>query len=42
MLWGAILAATIIVSILILPLFLVAFPVLTFAGHALYRELFPG
>jgi uncharacterized membrane protein len=42
LLWAVILSATIIVSILILPLFLVTFPVLTFAGHALYRELFPG
>lgn len=40
-LWAILLAATTIGSILILPLFLVTFPVLAFASHALYRELFP-
>jgi uncharacterized membrane protein len=37
-----ILAVTIIASILIFPLFLLTFPVLAFASHTLYRELFPG
>lgn len=41
LLWAVILAVTIIGSILIFPLFLLAFPVLAFASHALYRELFP-
>lgn len=39
--WAMILAVSIIGSILILPLFLLTFPVLAFASHALYRELFP-
>ncbi|WP_294262567.1 hypothetical protein [Propionivibrio sp.] len=39
--WAVILAVTIIGSILIFPLFLLTFPVLAFASHALYRELFP-
>ena len=41
LLWAMILSVTIIGSILIFPLFLVAFPVLAFASHSLYRELFP-
>jgi uncharacterized membrane protein len=41
LLWALILSVTIIVSILIFPLFLMTFPVLAFASHALYRELFP-
>lgn len=40
-LWAACLGCAIIGSILLLPLFLVTFPVLAFASHALYRELFP-
>ena len=39
--WSMILTLTITVSILIFPLFLLAFPVLAFASHALYREIFP-
>lgn len=39
--WATILAVSIIGSILVIPLFLVTFPVLAFASHALYRELFP-
>ncbi len=39
--WALILSVTIIGSILIFPLFLLTFPVLAFASHALYRELFP-
>jgi uncharacterized membrane protein len=39
--WALILSVTIISSILIFPLFLLTFPVLAFASHALYRELFP-
>jgi uncharacterized membrane protein len=41
MLWALTLAVTIIISIIIFPLFLLSFPVLAFASHALYRELFP-
>ena len=41
LLWATILSVSIVVSILIFPLFLMAFPVLAFASHALYRELFP-
>ncbi len=41
LLWALFLSVTIIVSILIFPLFLMTFPVLAFASHALYRELFP-
>lgn len=41
MLWALTLAVTIIFSIIIFPLFLLSFPVLAFASHALYRELFP-
>jgi uncharacterized membrane protein len=39
--WALILSVTIISSIVIFPLFLLTFPVLAFASHALYRELFP-
>lgn len=39
--WAIILSAAIIVSILLLPLFLLAFPVLAYASHALYHEVFP-
>lgn len=39
--WALLLAVAVIGSILILPLFLVVFPVMAFASHALYRELFP-
>jgi len=35
------LSMAIIASIFIFPLFLLTFPVLAFASHALYRELFP-
>ena len=41
LLWAIILSVTIIGSILIFPLFLLTFPVLAFASHSLYRELFP-
>ena len=41
LLWAMILSVTIIASILIFPLFLLTFPVLAFASHTLYRELFP-
>lgn len=40
-LWALLLAMATIGSILLLPLFPVVFPVLAFASHALYRELFP-
>ncbi|WP_025917321.1 DUF2189 domain-containing protein [Herminiimonas sp. CN] len=39
--WAIILSAAIIVSILLLPLFLLAFPVMAYASHALYHEAFP-
>jgi uncharacterized membrane protein len=39
--WALILSLGIIVSIIVFPLFLITFPVLAFASHALYRELFP-
>lgn len=41
LLWAMILSVTIIGSIIIFPLFLLTFPVLAFASHSLYRELFP-
>ena len=41
LLWAMILSVTIIGSIIIFPLFLLTFPVLAFASHTLYRELFP-
>jgi uncharacterized membrane protein len=41
LLWATILSVTIIASIVIFPIFLLTFPVLAFASHALYRELFP-
>lgn len=41
LLWATILSVSIIGSILVFPLFLLTFPVLAFASHALYRELFP-
>ncbi|MEI7429959.1 MAG: DUF2189 domain-containing protein [Betaproteobacteria bacterium] len=41
LIWTSILSISIIASILIFPLFLLSFPVLAFASHALYRELFP-
>lgn len=40
-LWSSLLTLSIVVSILIFPLFLVAFPVLAYASHSLYREVFP-
>ena len=39
--WALIQTLTIIFSILIFPLFLLAFPVVAYASHALYREVFP-
>lgn len=39
--WALILSGAIIGSILLLPLFLVVFPVLAYASHALYHEIFP-
>lgn len=39
--WGILLAGMTIGSILLLPLFVVVFPVLAFASHALYQEVFP-
>lgn len=39
--WAFILSGAIISSILLLPLFLLAFPVLAYASHALYHETFP-
>ena len=40
-LWALLLATSTILSILLLPVFLVTFPVLAFASHTLYREMFP-
>jgi len=39
--WALILSGAIIVSILLLPLFLLVFPVMAYASHALYHEIFP-
>jgi len=39
--WALVLTVSITVSLLVFPLFLLTFPVLAFASHALYRELFP-
>ena len=39
--WALVLSGVIIGSILVFPLFLLTFPVLAFASHALYRECFP-
>lgn len=39
--WALFLSTLTITSILFLPLFLIVFPVLAFASHALYQELFP-
>ncbi len=39
--WALLLSGAIICSILLLPLFLLVFPVLSFASHELYKELFP-
>jgi uncharacterized membrane protein len=39
--WGIVLATMTIGSILLLPLFVMVFPVLAFASHALYQEVFP-
>lgn len=41
LIWSAFLALAITTSVLIFPTFLVVFPVLAFASHALYREVFP-
>ncbi|SDI39346.1 DUF2189 domain-containing protein [Propionivibrio dicarboxylicus] len=41
LLWSAVLTISIVISIVIFPLFLVAFPVLAYASHSLYREVFP-
>lgn len=39
--WAIILSAAMIVSILLLPLFLLVFPVMAYASHALYLTVFP-
>lgn len=39
--WGLVLAGSIMISILLLPLFPMVFPVLAYASHGLYREIFP-
>ncbi len=38
--WAALVSIALVASIVLFPLFLLSFPVLAFAGHALYRELF--
>ncbi len=40
MAWAALVSVALVASIVLFPLFLLSFPVLAFAGHALYRELF--
>ena len=39
--WALILTLTIIGSIVVFPMFLLAFPVVAYASHSLYREIFP-
>lgn len=41
MLWGLLLATLTIAGILLLPLFVLAFPLLAYASDALYRRVFP-
>ena len=41
MLWALVLSGAVMASIFLLPLFLVVFPVLAFASHAIYKDLFP-
>ena len=41
LLWALMLSFSIVVSIVIFPLILLTFPVMAFASHALYREIFP-
>ena len=38
--WAALVSVALVASIFLFPMFLLSFPVLAFAGHALYRELF--
>lgn len=39
--WGMILTGTVVISIILLPLFLVTLPVLAYASHNLYLKVFP-
>ena len=39
--WSLLMTVAIVISIVIFPLFLVVFPVLAYACHSLYREIFP-
>lgn len=41
LLWALMLAFSIVVSIVVFPLILLTFPVMAYASHALYREIFP-
>ena len=41
LLWALILSFSIVASIVIFPLILLTFPVMAFASHALYRDIFP-
>ena len=41
MLWAVLLGSTMIASILLLPLFVVTFPLLAYASDSLYRKVFP-
>ena len=41
MLWAVLLGSTMIASILLLPLFVVTFPLLAYASDSLYRQVFP-
>lgn len=40
-LWSLILTVSIVISIVVFPLFLIVFPVLAYASHALYLAIFP-
>ena len=39
--WGILLSVLTIISIIILPLFIVTLPVLAFASYSLYKRIFP-
>lgn len=41
LLWALILSFSIVASIVVFPLILLTFPVMAFASHALYRDIFP-
>lgn len=39
--WGTLLSLVVVISILLLPLLVITLPVLAYASHALYRQVFP-